>query len=371
MSFKLPNGNDLTKEQLDIINLPTNQDWVIEGAPGTGKTVMAVYRAGQMPKKKKVLVLVYNRPLKDFIHTAISDEHFENCTISTYHQWLADMYKEHFRSSGYPKEGDFDPKWSQIKSDFHRFSNYYDQVIVDEAQDFPIQLIEILKEISKNITCFIDPNQTIEPGKTDRVLMLKSLLVECPYKLTYNFRNTKPIRDASALFCREGAPAEAYMPGPKPCLIKCRKKGRKPDFDDQTQKMCQIIRRNLDKNIGVIVNARSLRATYESLMAELEDEIDIQMHKACTSHKIDFEIDGVQIVSFGTMKGLEFDIVLIPGFDYIKPSGDAIVDGNVTYVAMSRPLRELYLFYFNTKHVNGRLNTMGVVADHNNLFLWK
>jgi hypothetical protein len=29
MGFKLPNGGDLSEEQLDIINLPTTKDWAI------------------------------------------------------------------------------------------------------------------------------------------------------------------------------------------------------------------------------------------------------------------------------------------------------------------------------------------------------
>lgn len=53
MGFKLPNGGDLSEEQLDIINLPTTKDWVIKGAPGTGKTVMAIYRAGQASQASK------------------------------------------------------------------------------------------------------------------------------------------------------------------------------------------------------------------------------------------------------------------------------------------------------------------------------
>lgn len=70
MGFRLPNGSDLSEEQLDIINLPTTKDWLIKGAPGTGKTVMAIYRAGQasqVSKGKPVLMLVYNNPLMRYL----------------------------------------------------------------------------------------------------------------------------------------------------------------------------------------------------------------------------------------------------------------------------------------------------------------
>lgn len=76
MAFKLPNQADLTIEQTEIINLPTNKNFVIQGGPGTGKTVMAIYRAGQMPRNARVLVLVYNRPLCEFIKTGIKDSDF-------------------------------------------------------------------------------------------------------------------------------------------------------------------------------------------------------------------------------------------------------------------------------------------------------
>lgn len=50
MAFRLPNGSDLSFEQTDIINLPITKNWVIKGDPGTGKTVMAIYRAAQVAR---------------------------------------------------------------------------------------------------------------------------------------------------------------------------------------------------------------------------------------------------------------------------------------------------------------------------------
>ena len=90
MGFKLPNGGDLSEEQLDIINLPTTKDWVIKGAPGTGKTVMAIYRAGQASqasKGKPVLMLVYNNPLMSFLSTAVQGNYYKN-DCNTTHNYL-------------------------------------------------------------------------------------------------------------------------------------------------------------------------------------------------------------------------------------------------------------------------------------------
>ena len=201
MGFRLPNGGDLSEEQLDIINLPTTKDWVIKGAPGTGKTVMAIYRAGQAShssKGKPVLMLVYNNPLMRFLSTAVQGNYYRNVQVQTYHQWVNDIYSE-YSLGKIPKDGN-DHDWTAIASDLSRIKKKYAHVIIDEAQDFPIELLKILKKLSDHMTCFIDPNQAIEIGKTDTYGAIKALCVESPYKLTKNFRNTKGISAIQNLF---------------------------------------------------------------------------------------------------------------------------------------------------------------------------
>lgn len=368
MGFKLPNGGDLSEEQLDIINLPTTKDWVIKGAPGTGKTVMAIYRAGQasqISKGKPVLMLVYNNPLMRFLSTAVKGNYYKNVQVSTYHQWVNDMYIG-YRLGHAPKDGsNYD--WSAVATGLSGLGKKYAHIIIDEAQDFPIELLRILKKISDHMTCFIDPNQAIEVGKTDTYSAIKALCVEAPYKLTKNFRNTKPIRDLSALYCKDGEPAPASDPGKKPTIIKCKS----GDFDDQDKKMIDIIKKNKEKNIGIIVNPRALTSTYNSMKTKLPRDVIVQMHKPMTEHKIDFEKSGVKILSYGTMKGLEFDIVLLPMFDKIEMQDGGVVDANRVYVAVSRPLSELYMFYWSERPGSGRINTMTALTTHRSMLEWK
>lgn len=368
MGFKLPNGGDLSEEQLDIINLPTTKDWVIKGAPGTGKTVMAIYRAGQASqtsKGKPVLMLVYNNPLMRFLSTAVKGNYYKNVQVSTYHQWVNDIYSE--CCLGYVPKNGSEHNWDAIAARLSGIGKKYAHVIVDEAQDFPIELLKILKKISDHMTCFIDPNQAIEIGKTDTYNAIKALCVEAPYKLTKNFRNTKPIRDLSALYCKDGEPAPASNPGKKPTIIKCKA----GDFNDKDRKMIDIIRKNKEKNIGIIVNSKALNSTYTSLRDKLPSDVLVQMHKPMTEHKIDFEKSGVKILSYGTMKGLEFDIVLLPLFDKIEMQDGGVVDANRVYVAVSRPVDELYMFYWSEKPSAGKINTMTALTTHRDMLEWK
>jgi DNA helicase IV len=368
MGFKLPNGADLSGEQLDIINLPTTKDWVIKGAPGTGKTVMAIYRAGQASKTSKgkpVLMLVYNRPLMSFISTAVKGTYYKNVYVLTYHQWLNDIYREyHLRSV--PKVGkDFD--WPKVDSDLAGIGKKYSHIIIDEAQDFSIELLKILKRISDHITCFIDPNQAVEKGKTGTAKAIKAICVESPFTLTKNFRNTKPIRDLTALYCKDGVPAPSNTSGKKPVITLCKPN----DFVDLNKKMLAIIKQNKEKDIGIIVNNKSQNKTYESIKNANISKLIVQMHKADTKHKIDFDKRGVKIVSYGTMKGLEFDIVLLPLFDKIKMEDGGDVDTNRVYVALSRPVFELYLFYWSEETSPGWIDTMSTLTANRNMLVWK
>jgi len=368
MGFKLPNGGDLSEEQLDIINLPTTKDWVIKGAPGTGKTVMAIYRAGQASqasKGKPVLMLVYNNPLMRFLSTALQGSYYKNVQVETYHQWINDIYREYGFGSIPKVQNSHD--WAAVSSDLSRIGKKYAHVIIDEAQDFPIELLRILKGLSDHMTCFIDPNQAIEAGKTNTYDAIKALCVESPYKLTKNFRNTKPIRDLSALYCKDGEPAPSDTPGKKPVITKCAP----GNFDDQNRKMADIIRRNKEKSIGIIVNPKALNSTYNSMRRILPSDVIVQMHKPMTTNKIDFEKPGVKILSYGTMKGLEFDIVLLPMFDKIEMQDGGTVDANRAYVAVSRPVNELYLFYWSERHSSGKIDTMTALNSHRSMLDWR
>ena len=312
-------------------------------------------------------MLVYNKPLKEYLATAVSGNYYKNVIVSTYHQWIADTYYEEGWGA-VPKIGD-EHDWTAISQKFSILGKKYAHIIIDEAQDFPIELLKIIKNVSDHMTCFIDPNQAIEVGKTNTFDAIKTLCVEAPYKLTRNFRNTKPIRDFSAIYCVDGQPAPSDIPGKKPAMIKCFK----GNFDYQNRKMAEIIKKNKEKSIGIIVNPNSLRPTYQAMKKIFEEDVDVQMYKAMAQGftEIDFDRLGVLVLSYGTMKGLEFDIVLLPMFDKIQMKDGGIVDSNRVYVAITRAVSELYMFYWD-KHINGgKVDTMKPLEMNESLVDWK
>lgn len=406
MAFKLPNQADLTIEQTEIINLPTNKNFVIQGGPGTGKTVMAIYRAGQMPRNARVLVLVYNQPLCKFIKTGIKNSDFGAVEVNTLHSWASGFFSNVLGENVPRNSTDrADYNWNGVQERLSSLGRkFYSHIIIDESQDCPTSLLEGLAAISEHITCFIDPNQkVVSADNADIMQTLTTLCEPAPYTLTRNFRNTIPIRDASVLFWDPTAgtpePAKATNNGNKPKMIQCAKKRGDFDFRDQTKKMVEAIKNNLDKEIGVLVNAKSLKVVKNELKEALDadpyvamyrtrNDFFVQMYKAKTKNKIDFSLPGIKILSHGTMKGLEFDMLLLPGLNYAnKPEVTKALNSNEPdavqkarslcrnrlYVGLSRPISELYIYYFGefAEMAPWQKPIVKPIFDHPELFEWK
>ena len=360
MAFKLPGKNKLSKEQLDIINLPTKNSWVIEGGPGTGKTVMAFYRAAQVQADSEIPVLVYNRPLRNYLSSAVKDLRISNCNVYTYFQWIESFYAKALKKPC-PYIEQFKPDWAQVEADCAELGKYYEHVIIDEAQDFPLDLIKIVGKISKSVTCFIDPNQTINVGQTDVRNAVRSLRVPVSYKLSRNFRNTIEIRDLAALYCQDGEPPLAYVSGKKPQIIEC------PDYPEQTNQIAKIVKDNPDKSIGIICGTKqSQYGLLKSLREQLPKSIRIQS----STDGLSFDTTGVKILNYANMKGLEFDIVILPRIEKVLSSGNQTIDTNRMYVAISRAVDELYIFYFGTSIGSRYANVLKPMLANSDLLDW-
>ena len=369
MSLCLPKESELKDKQKEVLNLPVTDSYLVVGGPGTGKTVLAIYRAMRAIKEssyKPVILLVYNNPLKEYISSSLKQLKIYNIDVSTYHQWIFDIYRE-YQFGTVPKDGS-DFNWNRVVSAISRIGKKYFNIIVDEAQDFPVPLIDLLKRVSENRTFFIDPNQAIEEGKTNVSDFTRNMFTpDKVIKLTKGFRITKEISDFASLFCTKDKPPVSLGHGRKPVAIKCAS----GNFESLNALMEGIILRYPEKNIGIITNSRMITKVYEYLKEKLPPEIPVLMHKPMTAHKLTFSISGVKIVSFGTMKGLEFDVVIIPLFDKIDSHKDDFIDYNRVYVAATRTLGELYLLYWNETTYPKKIDTMSKLLANRKLLEWR
>ena len=97
LSVRLPSYQELSKEQDRINDLPADGRHLVIGPPGTGKTVMALYRASMLKKRRrKAMLLMYSRLLMQYTENAAGDLLLDG-QVATFHSWFSDFYRRNYQ----------------------------------------------------------------------------------------------------------------------------------------------------------------------------------------------------------------------------------------------------------------------------------
>lgn len=187
----------LLNEQAGILNFLTEQKTaVINGAAGTGKTMIAVEKAHRHAmSRERVLFLCYNNKLKTYLSENYPEEYVDYYTV-------AGLACKTCNTTT--------PDYSKLKAnleDVYLAESFpYQHVIVDEGQDFGIDVIDeadVLQQIKDIITdtkpdsgtfyVFYDRLQMIQADHMPRFIED----ADCKLTLYRNCRNTENIATTS------------------------------------------------------------------------------------------------------------------------------------------------------------------------------
>lgn len=205
----------LLKEQINVLNFMAEQRTaVINGAAGTGKTVIAVRKAVREAEKgDKVLFLCYNKFLKEHLEKTNPHENISYYTIDGFCCKLC--------NSSIPDYS----MMKQVLEEYFFAENFpYTHIVIDEGQDFGISAIEnnnIMNYLKDIVTCktdngtffvFYDKLQLVQfnsqmPSFIEEADCKMTLYKNC--RNTYNIASTSlsPITDRMPIVCDEIRPA--------------------------------------------------------------------------------------------------------------------------------------------------------------------
>jgi superfamily I DNA/RNA helicase len=366
MGIRLPSYQELTPdEQVRVLNLPLNKTYIVIGGPGTGKTILALQRAKMVQAtnpEADVKFLIFNRLLRQYLNLAISQLELEEVAdATTWHTWFYGYYKKLTGKGAVPQVANFRPDWDVIMPEISPLlkNKIWDHLILDEAQDFPPELLEVLNSVTVQSTVFGDSQQRISLSSTVDFTAIFNNGAPLQggknvFYLTKNHRNSKEIAAVSSLFYSgspDDLPAQPRRTGPKPTWY----------IGEQDALLDQIAitaDNRPESTIGVLVPIRSINPLRQeiALLKSITRELDSRTKRASVEMYIswkdegDFSLDnpGIKVLSYSTAKGLEFDLVYMPHIDrriFKLPTDNqtlatAII--NQVYVASSRAREELY-----------------------------
>ena len=238
-------------------------------------------------------------------------------------------------------------------------------VLVDEAQDFPIVDMKIVRALSKEpVTIAMDANQRIY----SHYWTFKEIGI-IPYSrgLKKSFRCTKQIDQLADVLRQNNKSLESdeicehvepEREGSLPLVIETK------NYEDQENILINLLKEFQKMgNTAIIVQYRYEVRRWAQKISELGIHFDMIMgsdygHKYCTRSS------GIKICTIHSAKGLEFDNVIIPTFNdgryprqMPKSIGEPEPDSksinewidsnrNLAYVAMTRAKNRLVILYY-------------------------
>lgn len=316
--FKLPPITDLTIGQQSALNDPN--PIAISGGPGTGKSVVSLWRhiRNYGLGNKQSLLLTYTVTLERYLSASAGSEN---------------------QNAG--KAVDRTYWWTT-----HNATNY-DEIIIDEAQDVETSKYKTIQQYSNAISYGADDQQIVYANKATTQQQLVQLFPSNNnYVLDENFRNSYEIM----IFIKALFPNKLISHNTIADLLAKSRRGNKPivlisnnNQDKQTKAILEIINqfKSETHNIAILVPLANHVTTYYNII----QNAGIKCSKYTNGDGELPVIENVHITTFKSSKGTEFDTVIIPDFQNLQTNIAQlnVINENDYYVALTRARRNLYL----------------------------
>ncbi len=319
---------ELDEFQREILRLDINDSFVINGCAGSGKTILALYRAQDIHIRAGVegdiasfTFVVFTKTLKDFIRSGILELGID------LHQVI------HWE------------KWDGSDVDY---------IIVDECQDFPKEKIEMFVAAkNKSVMFYGDSEQQLYSLGLSTESIAKEFGIE-QKKLTRNYRLPGTVADfVSHLGSDKDFKNKCVKPGTEKPRIK-----KWPSWQEELDYiMAEIRTRNYTDSAILVPFNNKGKAPYTNQRYRNVESVKEYLDSKSFSHEakmtddagfdnndLDFDSELPKLMTFHSAKGLQFETVFVPFCDY--PKHDEWVKTYITrplYVALTRTLKNLYI----------------------------
>ena len=318
-------------QMIHAIDYDGPNNLMITGCPGSGKTTITIMRAEKLVTMDKNILVI---TLQDLLQTSL-----RNISQPKLSSRIYKFYKWYYRSS--------DGKMVNKKSEIEMLKDLegvpqYDEILIDEGQDFESRVYRTLLGKSKKITVGADNAQKVhETGLLSSQIFneIKKQNEVSKIDLQYNYRNTFEIYNFARHFLPLSERANNEL------LINKMPKGRGdkptiflvPDHNTRLAQLKILLDNAGDKNVAILVyHVDDVNKYYEIIKG-----FGINCSKHHNETHVAGEIENVLITTFKSAKGLEFQVVIKPNMERVHEE-EYMTDEHY-YIGCTRATENLFL----------------------------
>lgn len=335
----MPKRNFYVKEdqlddyQLKVINRKSDNSCIIKGCAGSGKSILALWKAKQIQDEGKgdLLFVVYTRSLRQYMKDGINQVGLQTGCVESYNQC--------FRWNKNEETGEWE------KGDWKKGN--FDYIIVDEAQDFSIDDILLMQSHAKKaILLYGDSAQQLYKFLKDkRTADMEEIQQRTHFpfeQLVFNHRLPKKIAALAEYILTEGDSLEE----------RCRNEGIERPYilhevglNNQLDRIMEIIKNRNFEDVGILFSTNDQVKEADTYLKSKGYNVESKIRE---NVELDFNSSNPKLMTYHSSKGLQFEAVFLPecnegmtGFDIDRER----TKKNALYVAMTRTYQSLYIFY--------------------------
>lgn len=342
---------ELTEEQYDFLDTAElNKRTLVEGAAGTGKSLLAIeFARREAHKGKKVLLLCYNKLLGGWLKNQVRGNDDVSITAGSYHYFLRQMihvspFKEEFEkklktTSVERRFQDIFPFYAELALAEAGYN--YDAIIIDEAQDlFSSENLSVFNALVKGgltngewvifgdfTRQAIYARNSADNYHNPRDYLNSEGVQYANLSLRTNCRNTRKIAEETALLSGfDSMPFRAKTDGGLSVVYSYWARS-----NEQVNKLKVMLEKLLSDGIPpddiVLLSTRKIE---NSVLNQLTDFLNIRF-----SPITDYGIQDKNTIFYSTVhafKGLESPVIILTDVQAIETD----YDRSVIYIGMSR-----------------------------------
>jgi len=304
--------SELDDYQVKVINKKTDNSYIVKGCAGSGKSILALWKAKQIQDEHRgsYMYIVFTKALMQYMADGIKEVGISQRNVDYHWHWV--------NRAGCPSA---------------------DYIIVDEAQDFSKEDIELFKsKARKALLLYGDSAQQlytfIQDKKTVSMEDIQYFTKFPVEQLVFNHRLPKKIARVAQYINSENDELEER------CTVEGTEKPKileYPTVEKQYDAIIALIQNKHMEDVGILFRQNDEVEEAYNYFQEHGLNVEAKFGKHMD---LDFTSDNPKLMTYHSSKGLQFENVFLP--DCTVEDDD---NRNPLYVAVTRTYQSLYILH--------------------------